>query len=204
MATNIDKNLIETEVTDESTESLNSQDSTPIIVNPSSSPQIGYSGEISVAIKVAGRTQKLGRFKNAGHLPLFNFIANCLAGHWAGNSFPSLLKVEGLTAGGGDPIASAWTRFSGVPVVELIKDENEDENEGVAQVTYHFVLPSTYLNGITHATKVVLAPKTATTSGSDLYATIDGLNLSLAINTSFTLLIDWTLTVTNQKTNKEN
>lgn len=189
-----------------------------------SSHNFNYNGDIKIKIMDGNRIYSEKHYHNAGCRTLFNFFVDCLVGNYniAKSSRPCRIvlfkadKKDTQDATYPHPNWSEETRVSS----KIYYDSTAfpAKTDGSGSVTFHFRIPFIALNPGERVTKLGLYPDQISNFESDLCAEYrisqdaddskdpDKYLFEIPINNSnYTVIIDWTLTITNQeKTNTNN
>ena len=111
--------------------------------------KVSYEGCVQIQLMHGNKAYKTINQKNAGRLPLFDFIARCLAGYFNLNNCPKYIRafhaVKDETTGNYD-IATLFDNqvtTSAVPVSSVNLSSNTSNEK--SQVNFEFILPFTVL-----------------------------------------------------------
>ena len=183
--------------------------------NTNNTTNIGYFGEVTVQLKNGKKTISKYTYHNNGKNPLFKFIAEALAGNFNVENRPCKLKLFSKTTNEdpSNPVFSTNTHISQYimyglpPVPEIIN--SEDDTAGY-KVTYHFVIPNSYIfSGYDKIYKLAIYPAvTGSDPSQNICATFlftnaagtdwDPQAIRTGISNNYVLVIDWTMTISNK------
>ena len=156
---------------------------------------VGYTGVVTLYQKINSKKHIIARVHNEGRVPLFNFLADCLAGDFdvakADRPTKIMLLNENEEAGTRERAGSSSFIYL------LTKPERVySATEGI--VRYSFLIPPEALIGA-ECNAIGLYNATASEADLDDYAAhcvIDLANKSFSL--SSVLLIDWELHISNR------
>lgn len=183
--------------------------------NPSIDSAIGYNGNLSVLIKNGNRTISKKAYHNMGHVKLFQFICNCLAGTFTEtarpcrirlykannpNSFDASTESDRSTWTDGDVVSS----FIYADTTTVPNAPGDGTTTNAYQVTYHFRIPLAFIQDniykvalysqIGSAFDDICASFFFTNSNETAWDPIIISNL----RGNFSVIIEWTMTVSNK------
>ena len=170
-----------------------------------------YSGDITIKLAEGDRIYSEQHYHNTGCRTLFNFFSNCLAGDFNAAKSSRPCKIVLFKAGDGEQLgtfnSSYWTDeyriSSGMYYDSAVTPGME---EGKCETTFHFRLPFLALNGGTTVSKLGLYPDIISFYDTDLCA-YKFLDRPIEIpekSGNYTIIIDWTLKVTNINSTESN
>lgn len=166
---------------------------------------ISYTGIVTLSQRIGTKKTIVTQVHNAGGSSLFNFLANCLSGHFSQvmNNWPTKIKILEYSAGD----STASYDYSSVSGFIFLNTEPEIDYTDLSccRVRYSFMVPRDLLENITGNTNLGLGLYThgATEDEPENFAafcqlgTIDRGDL---INAS--LIVDWDLIISNAGTVK--
>ena len=171
---------------------------------------IGYTGVVKLSQYTNGKKFSIAEIHNAGGKPLFDFLANCLAGDidLAKRDRPTqilLLNIEKTDSGEVVVRAADNTGF-----LTLLSKPERVYSETAGVVRYRFIIPQEYFaagtsNGAVRFNAIGLYPSSVqSTADAHQYAAYcevdtDGWSLSAAS----VLVLDWELHIANSHTTKD-
>jgi hypothetical protein len=159
---------------------------------------IKYTGLVTIAQCINSKKFVLAQIHNEGNLPLFNFLADCLAGDFdiAAIDRPTkiMLLNEVVNEKGASRSMAGTTGFISL----LSKPERVySSTEGI--VRYSFMIPPEALTGATDCNAIGLYTASAGSADLDDYAARCEVNFSsINISLSSVLLVDWELHISNR------
>ena len=106
---------------------------------------IGCRGDVKIEYLHGDKVYKTIKVKNTGRLPLFNYIARCLAGYYDINSCPKYLRMYHVVdATNIDPstMFNDETTSSAIPVVNVSLSSSSTES----RVQFEFLVPFSTLS----------------------------------------------------------
>lgn len=177
------------------------------LINSTSINNLNYRGTVAVKLLDGDRIIYNSKSHNNGKEPLFKFLSSCLAGDFTGAKDIRPCKIVLFKQDIGEITGTFdrnyWTEQQRVsnPVYYDSAAVQRFDEEGKCAVTYHFRVP--YLSLIAGETinKVGLYPNLIS---SDQFATglcaYNFLDAPITIPNgggNFTVIIDWTITITN-------
>lgn len=165
---------------------------------------INYTGLVTLSKQIGNAKMPIAQIHNAGGTPLFEFIAECLAGNMeiAKAIRPTkvmLLKSNDLTN---------FEDLSGTFYLITKPEKLTSNSKHGIGARYSFLLPKDLIENITAFDNVYLAlysDATDTTRSQELanYAAICKLEVIKNTIVNAALAVDWDLTVSNYKTTAE-
>lgn len=106
------------------------------------SNSLAYRGDITIQLLRGKKVYKTIKTHNAGELPLFEFMANCLAGNYYPNKVPKFIRTFCYNDGMQDKETTKML----VPYSDLILEKNVDNvADPYYTVTMKFLIPFAYI-----------------------------------------------------------
>lgn len=161
-------------------------------------PGIGYSGKVTVDLVRGGKVVKTIRTHNKGKLPLFNFIANCLAGKFYESLKPQYIQL--FNAGSpNDAVSYIPTPYSSVGVETFENAETGD----YCEVTFKFVVPFSILPTGATINQIRLYNQSNTAVNKEIayFDLVDeqGQPLVITADGKSNVIITWVMKIANQQ-----
>lgn len=171
---------------------------------------IGYTGIVKLSQYTNGKKFSIAKVHNAGGKPLFDFLANCLAGDFdiAKKNLPAkILLLDIVKAESGEITVNAADNTG---FITLLSKPELVYAEDAGVVRYRFIIPQEYFAagtsvGAVRFNAIGLYPSsvksTADASQFAAYCEVDTDDWSLSA--ASVLVLDWELHVTNSHENKD-
>ena len=162
-----------------------------------------YSGIVTLSQYYGSKKIKIAQFHNAGGSPLFDFLADCLAGDFTMATLTRPTKImliertnpddESAVPEYGQPNNSTGFTYL------LTKPEKIPSNDGMSRVRYSFIVQKETINSISNFDNLYLGLYTneATFDNAGDYAAICKLSLTKNNLINASLAVDWELTISN-------
>jgi hypothetical protein len=154
---------------------------------------VGYTGIVTLSQYTKGKRFIVAQTHNAGGKPLFNFLADCLAGDFNIAKLDWPTKILLLNVDDGVISKASNTRF-----IHLLSNPEKVYSDSEGIVRYSFIIPQTIFAG-TSFNAIGLYPDSATLNDFNDYAALCKIDTSKAnISISSVLVLDWELHISNQ------
>lgn len=153
---------------------------------------LSYTGTVTLSQYVGKKRFEVARVKNAGNAPLFDFLANCLAGNFDLAEPERPVKIMLLQQDGEELTSRS----------DFLWLLTNPERVDVGKVRYSFIVPNSWLTSSNSFNAIGLYTRNADLSSLSNYAAICGVkDASNNISPSAVLVVDWELSVANRPSN---
>lgn len=156
---------------------------------------VGYTGNIEIKMLRGDRVIKTVKAKNAGKMPLFNFLAKCLVGQFESTGTPKYIML-GYTSSGLDADAEQVSS-SAIPYSGVSMESQEVLEQALA--VFKFLIPfSTIASGeVINCIRLYNSDIDWEGGSHCAYFILDEAN-KITSDGKSNILITWTMTVSNQ------
>lgn len=159
------------------------------------SNSIGYTGIVTLSRYIGSKKVTIARVKNEGNIPLFDFLADCLAGNFDTAKIDRPTKIMLLNTDADGTLTRAGN-FSFIHITS--KPERVYSDEGDSRVCYSFSIPPEALIG-TNCNMIGLYTASATEADLNNFAARCAIDIDTnAISLSMMFEVDWELRISNK------
>lgn len=163
--------------------------------------QITYTGTVRLSQYHKGKRHEIAEIHNEGGKPLFDFLADCLAGDFdlAKTNIPSVIKLLNVDEAGNKSVAA------NTPVIYMYTKPERVYSETAGIVRYSFVIPQEYfaagnISGATRFNAIGLyTDEAAAADDFAAFCAVDTNDSNWDISMSSALVLDWELQITNEQ-----
>lgn len=158
-------------------------------------PGISYAGQIRVDLVRGGKIVKTIETHNSGELPLFNFIANCLAGKFYESLKPQFIHFFNVDD---EQVTYIPTPFSSVGVEQYEGSSGEGSH---CDVVFKYIVPFSVIPVGSVTTRIKLYNQTDTRPENYIaYFDLPN-NRTIEGDGKSNVVVTWTMRISNQKVN---
>ena len=155
-----------------------------------------YTGIVTLSQYIRGKKVTIAKKHNVGGVPLFNFLADCLTGHFDTAKLDRPTKILLLSVEGETPEEYAIEAKTDFITYSTDPERVYSDTEGV--VRYSFIVPQTLFAG-TNFNAIGLYPHSAVLSEANDYAALCVIDTSkMTMSASSVLVLDWELHISNK------
>lgn len=184
---------------------------------------LNYAGSATIKILRGNKTISSKTFHNAGRIPLFKFLCNCLGGtyseqlrpckiklfNYVGTATPNTIDWEADATWNWISEASSFVTYDAGPVVKLVQEVTSGDEVIPShwETTYHFKVNSSYISQ-SAVNIIAIYGNNGANSKADASAYFllkqtgadawDPITFESA-NNNFSVVIEWTMTFDNLK-----
>lgn len=170
-------------------------------INTIATNSFDYSGNVTIKIQRGDSTVKTYNYTNNGNLPLYEFLANCVAGKFYESQRPTrLVLFTKKTETNGDVDTVTWSPATSDRGIFYAKTPVITRDTDSCTATLHFVVPySVIYESPIAALKLYSADSISDSLDSysaviELDPVIDLTELVSRGNKNYSLIVDWKLT----------